>query len=68
MNKFAIVLCASSIYRLMERMELNSMVVRMSGELSDRVLVQGLRTPRFKPLPLHPVVEVSYSLTFSSCH
>ena len=28
---------------------------------------QGLKSPRFKPLPRHPVVEVSSSLPSSSC-
>ena len=42
----------------------------VTGQLSGRVLVQGLQglqSLRFKPLPRHPVVEVSSSLTSSSC-
>ena len=35
--------------------------------ISVRVLAQGLQILWFKPLPLHPVVEASSSLTFSSC-
>ena len=39
---------------------------QVARQLSGRVLAQGLRSPRFKYLPRHPVVEVSSSLT-SSC-
>ena len=30
--------------------------------LSGSVLAQGLKSPQFKPLPRHPVVEVSSSV------
>ena len=36
----------------------------MAWWLSGRVLAQGLRGLQFKPLPLHTVVEVSFSLTY----
>ena len=39
----------------------------VAKQLSGRVLDQGLRSLRFKPLPRHPVVKVSSSLTSSSC-
>ena len=40
---------------------------RVAGWLSGRVLVQGLRGLRFKPLPCHSIVEVSSSFISSSC-
>ena len=38
-----------------------------AGWFSSRVLAQGLRSLRFKPLSRHPVVEVNSSFTSSSC-
>ena len=42
-------------------------IVQVAGQLSGRVLDQGLRSLLFNPLPRHPVVEVSSSHTSSSC-
>ena len=39
----------------------------IDNKLSVKMLAQGLRSLRFKPLPRHPVAEVSSSLTSSSC-
>ena len=45
-----------------------SVLKSQAGQLSNRVLAQGLRSLRFKPLTRHPVVEVSSSPTSSSCY
>ena len=41
--------------------------LRVTGQLSGRMLAQRLRSLRFKSLPRHPVVKVNSSLTSSSC-
>ena len=45
---------------------LASVYTRVAGKLSGRVLAKGLKGLWFKPLPQHPVIEVSSSLTPSS--
>ena len=42
-------------------------VIEMAGELSGRVLAQGLESLWFKPLSQHAVVEVSSPFASSLC-
>ena len=47
--------------------QLHELKIWVTGKLSGKMLAQGLRSLRFKSLPLHPVVEMSSPLTSSSC-